>query len=141
MAEPRTVVVSGSAATFRQDVVAGGHSFVTDEPVAKGGEGAGPDPYDLLSAALGSCTSMTLGLYARRKQWPLESVTVHVTHENVARSDANGAARNVDVFTREIELVGPLDDEQRARLLEIANKCPVHRTLSASSEISTRVKS
>ena len=134
------VVVRTGAAGFRTDVVAGSHAFVVDEPVAVGGTDAGPTPYDLLVAALGACTSMTLRMYADRKGWPLEGVTVRLRHARVHAEDCanceSGTAK-VDRVTREIELAGPLDDTQRRRLLEIADRCPVHRTLSAGVRITT----
>src|SRR5262245_23103221 len=139
--EPGEVVVSGSAAGFVQDVAMGAHRLVADEPVAAGGTDTGPNPYDLLLAALGSCTSMTLGLYARRKQWPLEAVRVRLRHSKVHATDCEHCETKVgmiDRIEREVELVGPLDEDQRARLLDIANKCPVHRTLTSEIDIRTR---
>lgn len=108
----------------------GRHTFDADEPLALGGTDRGPAPYDLVSAGLGACTAMTLEMYAGRKKWPLEGVVVHVTHAQRSDQDAEGKALRVDRFERRLRLTGPLDDEQRARLLEIANKCPVHRTLA-----------
>lgn len=113
------------------EVRAGGARFLADEPVEAGGLGSGPTPYDLLCAALGACTAMTLRLYARRKGWPVERLRVAVGH---ARDPAHAPA---DLFTREIAMSGPLDAEQRARLLGIADRCPVHRTLSAGARIVT----
>ena len=110
--EPRTVTVHGSAAGLAQEILVGRHRLSGDEPVWAGGTDTGPNPYDLLLAALGSCTSMTLALYARRKAWPLEAVTVRLRHSKVHAADC------------EVELTGPLSEEQRVRLLEIANKCP-----------------
>ena len=132
------VVVRGSASGFAQEILAGRHRFVGDEPVSAGGTNTGPTPYDLLLAALGSCTSMTVGLYARRKGWPLESVTVRLSHSRVHAEDCancetkEGMLDRIDVV---IELKGPLTEEQRKRLLEIAEICPVHRTLRAEIEI------
>ena len=107
-----------------------GGEILLDEPLSAGGTGAGPSPYDLLSTALGACTAMTVRLYAERKMWPLTSVVVRVVH----RRDGLEAK---DRFAREIVLTGPLSPEQRARLKEIAEKCPVHRTLARGSEIGT----
>jgi uncharacterized OsmC-like protein len=135
---PRTVHVEGSGKAFRQEVRVGRHALVGDEPLAAGGSDAGPTPYDLLLAALGTCTSMTLGLYARRKRWPLESVRVRLRHSRVHAADcANCETRDamIDRIDVEIELAGPLDAAQRARLLEIADRCPVHRTLTGEVEI------
>jgi putative redox protein len=108
----------------------GSGAFLVDEPVAVGGLGSGPTPYDLLSAALGSCTAITLRLYADRKGWPLQRVQVSVRHHR-----ASLKAR--DRFDRTILLEGPLDEEQRARLLQIAEQCPVHRTYERGSDVVT----
>ena len=137
------VTVSGPAAGFAQDVIAGTHRFVADEPASVGGTERGPAPYELLLAALGSCTSMTIGMYARRKAWPLEHVTVRLRHEQRHIADCENCEKEQTLLTRierEIELTGALSTDQRARLLEIANKCPVHRTLTAKIEIDTRLR-
>jgi putative redox protein len=139
---PGTVVVAGDAAGFAQRVRAGAHELLADEPTAVGGTDSGPNPYDLLLAALGACTSITLGMYARRKQWPLQAVTVRLRHSRVHAADCESCETKVgmlDVVDRELELTGPLDEEQRSRLLEIANKCPVHRTLTSEIHIRTRL--
>ena len=141
-AEPREVVVHGSAKGFAQEVAVGGHRLTADEPVAAGGTDTGPNPYDLLLAALGSCTSMTVGLYARRKQWPLEAVRVRLRHARIHAADCEDCETTVAMLDRiecDLELVGPLDAEQRARLLDIATKCPVHRTLTSEIAIRTRL--
>ncbi len=122
------IVDETRAGAFQLQVTAGSSTFTVDEPVSAGGLGSGPNPYDLLGAALGSCTLMTIRLYANRKGWPLETVRVRVTH---SRDGLDGR----DVFTKTIELTGALDDEQRARILEIAGKCPVQRTLTQGSDI------
>ena len=129
-------VVVTSLENLRNEVRYGaGHSFITDEPVAAGGEDAGPDPYTLMLAALGSCISMTLKLYARRKQWPLESVNVHLRQSRIHSKDCQECTQDQDGFVHRIErkvsITGPLSEEQRARLQEIAHKCPVHRTLTS----------
>jgi putative redox protein len=116
----------------------GQHSFVADEPEEAGGNGLGPSPYELLLWALGSCTAMTLIMYARRKGWPLDDVSVHLTHDRVHADDsiaAESAGGKVEVITRDISLRGALSAEQRERLLEIAGRCPVHKTLSAGAQI------
>ena len=139
---PRTVVVSGNANGLAQEIAAGPHRLVADEPREAGGTDTGPNPYDLLLAALGSCTSMTLAMYARRKQWPLQSVTVTLHHSKIYAADCESCETKegrLDRIERQIELVGPLDDPQRARLLEIANRCPVHRTLTSEIDIRTRL--
>lgn len=110
-----------------------GHSFTTDEPVAAGGEDAGPDPYTLILAALGSCISMTIMLYARRKQWPVESVSVRLRQNRIHAKDCKECTVETEGYIHRIEravtVTGPLTEEQRARLQEIAHKCPVHKTL------------
>jgi uncharacterized OsmC-like protein len=137
------VVVRGSASGFAQEILAGRHRLVGDEPVSAGGTNTGPTPYDLLLAALGSCTSMTVGLYARRKGWPLESVTVRLFHSRVHAEDcANCETKEgmLDRIDAVIELNGRLTEEQRKRLLEIAEICPVHRTLQSEMEIRSRLE-
>ena len=129
-------VVVTSQTNLRNEVRYGdGHSFITDEPVAAGGNDAGPDPYTLLLAALGSCISMTVTLYARRKQWPLESVSVRLRQNRIHAKDCKECAQNLEGHIHRIErsvtVQGQLSDEQRARLLEIAHKCPVHKTLTS----------
>lgn len=124
---------------FLQDVQSGpDHHILADEPVAYGGTNRGLTPYGLVSAGLGACTSMTIRMYARRKGWPLDDVRVDVSHNKVHAQDADtGTASKIDAFRRSITLSGDLTGDQRARLLEIADKCPVHRTLERSSEIVT----
>lgn len=127
-------VVVTSQTNLRNEVRYGeGRSFITDEPVSAGGEDAGPDPYTLLLGALGSCISMTLMMYAQRKQWPLESVQVRLRQNRIHAKDCKECAQDKDGYIHRIErsvtLNGPLSDEQRARLQEISHKCPVHKTL------------
>ncbi|HEY2964458.1 MAG TPA: OsmC family protein [Pyrinomonadaceae bacterium] len=129
-------VIVTSQANLRNEVRYGaGHVFTTDEPVAAGGEDAGPDPYTLMLAALGSCISMTVTLYARRKQWPLESVTVRLRQNRVHAKDCQECLQQTEGYVHRIERAvsfnGPLTEEQRARLQEIAHNCPVHKTLSS----------
>ena len=126
---------------FEQEVSIGRHRLLADEPVRVGGLDSGPGPYDLLLAGLGACTSMTLRLYAERKSLPLERVTVRLSHSKIHAADCEACETKegmLDRIERAITLEGALDDEQRARLLEIADKCPVHRTLTSEIEIKTR---
>jgi uncharacterized OsmC-like protein len=135
------VVVHGSARSFRQEIVVGNHSLAADEPVSAGGSDAGPDPYDYLLTALGACTSMTVGLYARRKQMPLENITVSLRHSRIYAMDCEECETKEGMLDRidvEVDLTGPLNTEQHAKLMEIAAKCPVHRTLT--SEINIRLR-
>lgn len=123
---------------FLQDIQSGPHHILADEPESYGGTDRGLTPYGLVSAGLGACTSMTIRMYARRKGWPLAHVSVDVTHSKVHGQDAgDGTAAKIDSFHRTIRLTGALSPDQRARLLEIADKCPVHRTLEAEAEIVT----
>ena len=134
------VVVQGTIDGLRQEIVAGSHHLVSDEPASAGGMDAGPTPYDLLLAALGSCTSMTLTMYARRKQWPLQRVTVRLRHSREHAEDCMACKDHdakLTVIERTIELEGAFDQEQRERLLAIANRCPVHLTLTSKIEIRT----
>ncbi len=115
-----------------------GDSFIADEPTDVGGDGLGPTPYDLLLGALGTCTSMTLHMYARRKNWPLKAVEVWLTHDRVHAFDCEECEKEdgyIDRITREFVLVGDLTEAQRIRLSEIASRCPVHRTLTNEIKI------
>jgi uncharacterized OsmC-like protein len=134
------VIVRGGDAEFTQEIMAGSHRVSSDEPVASGGKDAGPTPYELLLAALGSCTSMTVALYARRQGWPLEGVTVWLRHSRIHAADCADCETKLGMLDRiecDIRFVGPLTSEQRARLREIADKCPVHRTLMSEIDIRT----
>jgi putative redox protein len=136
------VVVRGSVAGFTQEITAGPHRFFSDEPKDQGGENAGPSPYELLAAALGACTSMTLGIYARRKQWPLASVIVRLRHSKIHAADCadcDTKEEMLDRIHRDIELIGDLTEEQREKLLQIADRCPVHRTLTQGMQIVSRL--
>jgi putative redox protein len=139
------IVARTEAGGFRTAIVANGHPLVADEPASVGGTNEGPSPYDLVAAGLAACTSMTLRMYADHKGWPLESATVRVLHEKVHATDATPDADadrkggKLDRFTREIAVEGNLDEEQRARLVEIAERCPVHRTLHGAPEVITRL--
>lgn len=131
-------VVLRSRGSFRNEVEAGPHRWVLDEPADAGGEGEGPTPYDMLAAALGSCTSMTLHFYAKREKLPLEGVDVTVTHDRQNAKDCSDCSTQagwIHRFKVEIALHGPLDDEQRQRLLVIAGRCPVAKTLQSEIRI------
>ncbi len=128
---------------FTTHLKLGSHSFTADEPLASGGNNYGPSPYDLLAGSLAACTAMTLQMYARRKAWDLRNVTVHVAHSKDHAKDCDGCEDNsvrVDLFSRAIALQGTLTEEQKARLLEMADRCPVHRTLRGEIEIRTSLK-
>jgi putative redox protein len=128
---------------FQTEIIAGGHRLLADEPLSLGGSDTGPNPYDYLVASLGACTSMTLRMYADRKQWPLESVTVRLRHRKLHAEDCRECETEtgmVDVIEREIELEGDLDEGQRERFIEIADRCPVHKTLHSKIEVTTRLK-
>jgi putative redox protein len=142
---PGTVTVAETGrGKFMQEVRVGSHRLIADEPASYGGDDAGPSPYDLLVAALGACTAMTVRLYGDAKQLPLEHVAVRLRHDKVHAKDCAECETKdgkIDRIEREIELVGELDDAQRARLVEIANRCPVHRTLQSEVWIPTRLRS
>jgi uncharacterized OsmC-like protein/fermentation-respiration switch protein FrsA (DUF1100 family) len=140
-AEPDVVVSETRRSRFEQEISIGRHRLLADEPVSVGGLDGGPGPYDLLLAGLGACTSMTLRLYAERKSLPLDRVTVRLSHSKIHAADCESCETKegmLDRIERAITLDGDLDDDQRARLLEIADKCPVHRTLTSEIEIRTR---
>ena len=131
-----SVVVVTSSKNLQNEVRYGaGNTLITDEPLEAGGEDAGPDPYTLLLAALGSCISITTTLYARRKAWPLEGVTVRLSQKRVHGKDCQECGENQDAFVHRIErsvtFKGALSAEQIARLQEIARKCPIHKTLTS----------
>jgi len=137
------IVRDAGPGTFQTEMVAGPHHVLTDEPGPLGGTNTGPSPYDLLLGALGSCTVMTLRVYAGRKQWPLEHVTVTLRHSKVHADDCaecETRTGKIDRIEREIVLDGNLDEEQRSRLLKIADMCPVHRTLHSEIQVVTTLR-
>ena len=127
---------------YRTEIQAGKHTLVADEPLSAGGTNTGPDPYTLLLASLGACTSITLRMYADHKQWPLENITVHLSHRKIHAKDCAACESDtgkIDLIKRELELSGPLETTQQERLLEIADKCPVHRTLTSETLVETHL--
>ncbi|MFP5212721.1 MAG: alpha/beta fold hydrolase [Acidobacteriota bacterium] len=141
-ADNRVVVFTGRHG-YQTEIDANGHSLIADEPISVGGSNTGATPYELLVAALGACTSMTLRMYADRKNWPLESVVVRLKHRKVHAEDCkdcDSKQKNIDTIDREVELRGPLSEEQRQRLTQIADMCPVHRTLHSDVMIKTWLK-
>ena len=137
-------VVARTGSSYRTTITAGAHRMLVDEPLSMGGTDAGPTPYDMIAAALGACTSITLRMYANRKQWPLESVTVTLDHSRVHAVDDENCETDdnakLDRIERRIRITGDLDDAQRMRLMEIADKCPVHRTLTSGFQIVTTLE-
>lgn len=134
MSEDRKVTVELGSTGFKSSVTIGNHALIADEPESVGGTDMGPSPYELLASGLGACTVMTIRMYANIKKWELKGVTVDVTHR---KEEAEDGKSKVDVFSREIKFIGDFDEKQHERMLIIADKCPVHKTLSASSKIET----
>lgn len=131
-----TTVTVRRVRAYQQEITAREHVIFADEPIEAGGDDTGPTPYELLLAALGSCTAITLSMYAQRKGWSLEQIEIELTHDRSHAHDCASCAQQatrLERITRRIRLGGALDDAQRARLLEIAQRCPVHRTLSAGA--------
>jgi putative redox protein len=141
MSAPGEIVVRGSARSFAQMVESDGLHLLADEPKEFGGSSIGFSPYGLLLSALGTCTSMTVGLYARNQKWPLEDITVRLRHERIHARDCAECVdqpRSLDRITLELDMTGPLTDEQRTQLRQIAARCPVHRTLTSQVQIDIR---
>ena|SRR6202166_1060619 len=138
----RAVIVIGGHSGLRQAISVGPHHLIADEPKTSGGSDAGPDPYELLLSALGSCTNMTLRMYADRKKWPFKEIRVALTHSKNYADDCVNCeqpAAMLDRIERLITLIGELSAEQRQRLLEIANLCPVHKSLTSRIDIQTEL--
>ena len=136
-----TDVVVRSQAGLSQTIDVRGHHLTADEPISDGGQDAGPNPYELLLSALGACTAITVRMYAQRKNWPLESVDVALQHERIHAEDCAECETSdgyLDKITKSITLRGPLDAEQRQRLLEISERCPVQKTLKQEVHIESR---
>ena len=133
--ENTVTVIESGLGPYAQFVTVGRHVMGADEPEPLGGRDTGASPYEYLLAGLGACTAMTLRMYAARKTWPLEKVTVELRHDKIPAPSGSG---NIDRFERVIHLTGPLTSEQKSKLLEIADKCPVHRTLRSEINIQTR---
>jgi putative redox protein len=136
--KPADVIVRGNAREFLQEVVSGKHHLRADEPVSYGGKDEAPGPYDYLLIALGVCTSMTIGWHARKKQIPLENITVSLRHSRIHAKDCEECETKEGMLDRidlDIELTGSLNPEQHSRLMAIAGKCPVHRTLKSEIDI------
>jgi putative redox protein len=134
------VVTDSGARPYGQRITAGGHQLIADEPVAVGGADRGPTPYDLLLAGLGACTAITVRMYADRKGWPLRQTTVRLRHQRIHAKDCASCETTLgqlDQIERELQFEGELTDEQRARLMDIAERCPVHRTLESEVLVST----
>jgi uncharacterized OsmC-like protein len=139
---PRPVIVNSGPLKYAQNISIGPHVLRADEPLDAAGDDLGPNPYELLLAALGACTSMTLRMYAGRKEWPLRGVEVRLTHSRIYAEDCATCDTKegmLDRIDREIHLMGDLSDDQRQRLMEIADRCPIHRTLKSEIEIRTHL--
>ena len=139
--QPADVIVKGNASGFLQEITSAAHHFQADEPANIGGSDSAPTPYDYVLAGLGACTSMTVGMYARRQKWPLDDVTVALRHSRIHAkdcADCETKAGMLDHIEMDVKLTGDLTPEQRAKLMEIAGKCPVHRTLKSEIKIQVR---
>lgn len=137
------IVKESGKGKYTEEITVGNHILTADEPVANGGNDTGPSPYDFILAGLGACTAMTLRMYADFKKIPLKKVTVNLSHEKVYAEDCENCANNnnakMDHISRLIHLEGDLSEDQRSKLLKIANQCPVHRTLTSTITIDTKL--
>jgi putative redox protein len=136
-----TMVSESGKGRYTQEIIIGTHVLTADEPIENGGNDSGPSPYEFLLAGLGACTSMTLRMYAELKKMPLKKVIVTLQHEKIYAKDCAECDNNskIDHINRQIELQGDLTEDHRKKLLEIANKCPVHRTLTSQISITTKL--
>ncbi|MCJ8289394.1 MAG: OsmC family protein [Crocinitomicaceae bacterium] len=134
MSENRNVTVELGSSGFKSSISVGSHVLISDEPESVGGTDLGPSPYELLASGLGACTVMTVRMYATIKKWDLKEVKVNVSHR---KEDSEDGKTKIDIFSREIQFFGDFDEKQHERMLNIAKKCPVHKTLSASAKIET----
>ena len=141
LVKDHVVVRIDSDQKYTAEVQAGKHQFIADEPETLGGKDFGPDPYQLLLSSLGACTAMTIKMYAERKNWDVGHISVQLNHSKKLEIDENGTetGEKIDLFERKIQFSGDLDEKQRGRLLEIANRCPVHKTLSGTIEIESEL--
>lgn len=142
MAEPRVVRVSIGKDHYHTDITAGGHTLVADEPESVGGTDHGADPYALLLAAVGACKAITVRMYADRKQWPLERLELDLSHDRVHAKDCEDCEQEdgvISVIDCRLRAIGDLSDEQRGRLVEIANMCPVHKTITGPNHVRTKL--
>jgi len=136
----RNIVVNSGLSAYVQDISIGPHELFADEPTEAGGTDAGPNPYELVMAGLGACTSMTVRMYAERRNWPLENVQVELRFSRIHAVDCNDCSRRKGIVNRiekQITFIGDLSEVQRQRLLQVANSCPVHRVLSRAIEITS----
>ncbi|MFI4917875.1 MAG: OsmC family protein [Phycisphaerales bacterium JB060] len=144
MAEPHVIRVSIGKDHYHTDITAGGHTLVADEPEGMGGSDNGPDPYALLLAALGACKAITVRMYADRKAWPLDRLELDLSHQRIHASDCEGCDQQdgmISLVECTLRAHGELTDEQRDRLTEIADKCPVHKTITGPNHIRTKLAS
>ena len=136
------VVLTYKKGKFQHEAQAGNHIWIVDEPQSMGGDDEGPSPYDMILAALGACTSMTIMMYARQKGWPLEDLSVELSHDRIYAKDCQDCETNegqVDEIHRKITLMGPLSDEQIERLTKVGERCPVHRALVGEIKVRDEV--